>query len=374
MATIGIGGAIMIARNSFRFFIVISLGFILQSSCREETPVQQIIRPVRYMEVSSTQGGYVRTFSGVAQSGTESKLSFKVPGTIKDIAVQVGDRVREGDIIGELDSSDYKIKVQQAEAALDRAQAQERNAGVSYDRVRTLYEKKSASKAALDAARMAAEASQAEVQTLERQLELARAQLEYCRITAPLSGAIAEVHVETNENVQAGMPIVLLTSGSQIEVRTSIPEILISQIEQEEKVTVEFDAIPKKRFEATITEIGVQSTAVATTFPVILRLDQPDPDIRAGMAATISFLFKLEDGRIRFLVPSFAVGEDREGRFVYLVEPIPEEEGYGIVRRRTVIVGELTADGMEVLEGLQDGDRIVTAGISRIADGQKVKM
>ena len=85
-------------------------------------------------------------------------------------------------------------------------------------------------------------------------------------------------------------------------------------------------------------------------------------------------LFQLDtaDQRERVLVPAVAVGEDREGRFAFVVEP--GEEGIGIARRRTVDVGDLTAEGLEVLEGLNDGEIVVTAGISRIADGQQVRL
>ena len=353
--------------------VALCAGTLLLTACQEDVPPQEIIRPVRYLEVSSTQGHYTRTFSGVAQSGTESRLSFRVPGTIRAVAVQVGDTIRAGDLIAELNPYDYELRVQQAESALARAEAQARNARIGYARVRTLYERKSTSKADLDAARMASEASDAEAQAQRRQLELARSQLGYCRITAPSDGAIAEVNVEVSENVQPGMPVVLLTSGSQIEVRTSIPEILITQIEEESAATVRFDAVPDKEFAATISEIGVM-TGMATTYPVILLVNQPDPDIRPGMVATASFQFKLEDERIRFLLPSHAVGEDRQGRFVFLVDPIPDEDGFGLIRRQAVVTGELTANGMEVLEGLQSGDRVVTAGVNRIVDGQKVKI
>ena len=139
-------------------------------------------------------------------------------------------------------------------------------------------------------------------------------------------------------------------------------------------MSIEFDAIPDKEFNAAVTEVGVKSTALATTFPVTLRLEKADPDIRAGMAATVVFRFVSKDERERFLVPSASVGEDREGRFVFCVEPLPEEEGYGIVRRKPVVIGELTAEGMEVFEGLTDGDLVVTAGVTRIVDGQKVKL
>ena len=80
------------------------------------------------------------------------------------------------------------------------------------------------------------------------------------------------------------------------------------------------------------------------------------------------------DERERFIVPSQAVAEDRQGRFVFVVEPIAEEAGFGTVLRKSVTVGELTAEGIQIFEGLADGDLLVTAGVSRIVEGQKVRI
>ncbi len=189
-----------------------------------------------------------------------------------------------------------------------------------------------------------------------------------------MSGAIAQVIAEKNENVQSGKTVVTLTSSSKIEVEVSIPEILISLVKGGDKVTVTFDAIPAREFIATITEVGVTSTGTGTAFPVTVQLDGSDPDIRPGMAAVAAFLFESRDSRERFLLPTVAVGEDRRGRFVYVAEPLPDEPGHALAHRRTVTVGELTADGLEVFEGLTEGELVITAGISRITEGQKVRI
>ena len=364
----------MKARKHIKFSLVVMFTPLLFSICGGPEQVQEVLRPVRYMTAAPTQGSFARTFAGVAQAGTESKLSFRVPGIIRSVAIEVGDRVRSGQLIAELDPNDYELRLQQTEASLLQGRAQARNADASYERIRALYEKRSASQSDLDSARMAFEAAGASVQALEKQKELSRMQLSYTKLTAPVDGAIAEVNVEVNENVQAGMPVVLLTSGTQIEVRVSIPENLISLIEEEKEVSIDFDAIPDKRFPGRVSEVGVKSTGMATTFPVILQLIQVDSAIRAGMAASAEFRFQIDDDRVRFLVPSEAVGEDREGRFVFLVEASAGQPGQGIDRRRSVMVGEMTEYGMEIFEGLEDGDMVVTAGISQIIDGQTVKI
>jgi multidrug efflux system membrane fusion protein len=347
----------------------------LMFSCgKKEEVKQEIIRPVRYMQAYSTGGTRVRTFSGVTQAGLESNLSFRVHGTLHRIAVKVGDEVKPGELLAQLDPSDYELQVQQAEAALTSARAQARNADANYTRIRTLYENNSASKSELDGVRAASESATASVQSAEKQLELARLQLSYTTLEAPNGGDIARVNVEVNENVQAGQPVIMLTSGTQTEVRVSIPEVLIAQIREGEKVQVSCDAVPDKEFRATVLEVGVAATGIGTTFPVTVRFDERPEMIRPGMAANVSFLFESEDERERFIVPSHAVIEDRGGRFVFRVEPIRGEEGFGTIHRTSVTVGDLTAEGLEIFEGLRDGDLVITAGVSRITDGQKVRI
>jgi RND family efflux transporter MFP subunit len=136
-------------------------------------------------------------------------------------------------------------------------------------------------------------------------------------------------------------------------------------------VRVTFDAIPGEVFPASVTEVGVV-TGMSTTYPVTVRLQEADPDVRPGMAAEVAFRFGSPDDKERFLVPPIAVGEDRMGRYVFLVEE--EAEGFGVTRRRPVTVGELREEGIEVLEGVSDGDLLVVAGISKIVDGMKVKL
>lgn len=340
-------------------------------ACRREEQPENVLRPVRFQQVYSTGGNRVRSFSGTARAGVESRLSFKVSGTIRNLPVQVGDSVRAGQLIADLDPQDYRVQAQEAEAALAQANAQARRAQAEYERVRLLWENNNASKSDLDAARAASESAEATVAAQEQNLEAARLRLSYTRLTAPVAGSVAAVNVEVNENVQPGQEIVLLTSGSQLEVEVGVPEVLISQIETGEEVTVTFDALPGRSFSARTTEVGVAATGMGSTFPVRAVLSESDPDIRSGMAAEIAFLFETPGQREVYLVPPVAVGEDRDGRYVFVVEP--GEPGQGIVRRRAVEVGDLTAEGFEVFEGLSDGDRVVTAGLSKIEDGQVVR-
>ncbi len=408
----------MIRNFHFKLFCVTVFIATLFVGCgKDEEVAEEVIRPVRYEQVFASGGDRVRTFSGQARASVESKLSFKVAGTVQKVQVNVGDKVKAGQVIAVLDPEDYKLQVQSAEASLTQAQAGERNANANYQRVRLLYENQNASKSDLDGARANHESNKALVSASEKQLELARLQFGYTKLIAPVNGDVATVEVEVNENVSAGIPIVLITAGSKLEVEVAVPEVLIVQVSEGAIVTVTFDAIPDRDFSARVTEVGISSTGVATTFPVTVLLDAKDEAVRAGMAAEVAFNFESSNKKEHVIIPPVAVSEDRQGRLIYITdsesvskkekvligqlsdegyeifsqlyngEIITENgkdhfvyvvksggEGMGTIHRKNVEIGELTASGIEVLEGLEDGDLVVTAGVSRIQDGQKVKV
>jgi len=349
--------------------ILLSLLFI---ACGEEEATEEIIRPVRYQEVIIGGSGRLRSFSGTAKAGIESKLSFKVSGTLKDINVKVGDVVKRGRLIATVDATDYSIKVKEAEAGLKETESQELNAKNNYERAKSLYETNSISKSELDAARAQFESTKAAVERMKSSLQYARLQLSYTRLVAPIDGTIAEVPAEINENVNAGKHVVTITSEGEAEVEISMPEVLISKIKTGKEVTITFDAIKDKTFTGKVSEVGVSTGGFSTTYPVKITLDEEDTLIRPGMAAKVIFNFEDSDDLNRIIVPLATVGEDSEGRYVFTVTP--DAEGNGMVSKVRVIVGELTGGGLEIIDGLLNGDLIITAGVTRIQDGQKVKL
>jgi RND family efflux transporter MFP subunit len=341
--------------------------------CAEQAPPEQTLRPVRTVQVFHTGVERVRSFSGTARAGQESRLSFRVRGTVEVLSVKLGDRVRAGQVLARLDPQDYQLRVEDAEASLARIRAEVRNAEANYARIRDLYENNNASLTDLDASRAAFESTTAALESGEKKLEQARLQLSYTRLEAPTAGAISEVPVEVNENVQPGQTVAVLTAEARPEVEIGMPEVFISRVQEGQLVEVTFDALGARRFDATVTEVGVTSTGLATTFPVKARLDRDEPDVLPGMAAEVHFRFAAEGEGDRIEVPAFAVGEDRDGRYVFVVEE--GGEGIGRAVRREVTVGSLTAEGgLEILRGLTDGERVITAGVSRIQDGREVRL
>lgn len=348
------------------------LGGLVAACGAEPEASTPTLRPVRVEEVVISEGSVDRSLAAVVQAGVESRLSFRVSGSVARLDVRVGDRVRSGQVLARLDPTDFELRVEEAKAALAQAEASLRRVEADFDRVRALYENNNASKAELDASRAAAESAVAQANAVTKQLEQAGQQLGYASLRAPADGAIASVSIEVNENVQAGQVICLLIAAGQPEVVVPVPEGMIAAVEKGQQVSVEIPALPGQTFIAEVTEVGVSLTGGAATYPVKARLVGATVGIRAGMAAEVTFKWTDGGGEVRLFVPGVAVGEDRDGRFVFVLRP--GEAGVGTVERRAVRVGVASAAGVEIAAGVAAGELVVTAGVRRLSDGMRVRV
>jgi RND family efflux transporter MFP subunit len=337
--------------------------FLLLTACKEPEP-HEVIRPVNVVTVKSPEETRQRTFSGTAKASQESKLSFKVSGTIIYMPVDVGTKVDEGEVLAQLDPLDYQLEVEQAAAEHQRTQARERNARANYDRVRQLYETRTASKTDLDNARAEAEALLAQVAGKQKELSLAERRLDYTTLEAVTDGSIAEKLAEVKENVQPNQPVLTMIAGTQPEVDIQMPETMIGHITPGMIASVKFPALGGEILQGQVIKIGVATTGATTTFPVTLLIADPRREVRSGMTAEVVFL---APGKETVRVPSIAVEADLDGSYVYLVEN-------DTVVRRPVIVGELLGNDMEILEGLEGGEQLVVAGLKSLTPGQTVSI
>ncbi len=341
--------------------------------CRApEAEMEEVIRPVRHLVAEPTSASRARIYSGTSKSALESRLSFKVSGTVEALPISIGDQLEKGRLIARLDDSLLELQAQQSEANLIQAQASLRNAEAGYQRVRGLYAGNNASRDDLDTARAAAESAQAQVKAAEKQLELAQLNVSYSRLYAQTDCTVASIEVEVNENVSPGSPIATVTCGSALEVELAVPESLIGELSKGIPATVRFDAVRDRTFSGTVSEVGVAAGSGAT-FPVTVAILGEHPELRSGLAAEVRFDLATGEQKELYLVPLSAVVEDGGEKFVFLAVPDGGGE-LAMIERRPVQVGELTDLGLEILGGLSPGDRVVTAGTSVIREGLKVKL
>lgn len=359
---------------SFRTGNVILLaGLLGVTACGQtDAPSEEQLRPVRYISVSDASVFRNRSFSGTSKSSRESRLSFKVSGTVVSTPVQIGQRLKAGDLIAEINSDSYVLQVQQAQASLVEAQANDRKAAADYQRAKGLYANDNASLNDLDAARAQAESFGAMVASAGKALEIARLNLSYTKLTADTECSIASLDIEVNENAQAGEQVAAVSCGDIFEITTNLPESLIGLVDNSTPVSIDFSSIPNREFNGVITEISVASASGSAGFPVVIRIVEKDPALRSGLTANVNFKFdSAAASGAGVVIPVSAVINDPDGTFVFIAEP-SGAQGEATVTRRPVDVGELSQYGIEIVDGVSVGDFVITAGVSVIREGQRV--
>lgn len=363
---------VMKTRGFTNILLVVLLSLTGCEDSNSKTEIPKELRPVKYITVQPHNTGLARTFSGVSKAQYEASLSFRVSGVIKKMNVKVGDILKSGDLIAILDKLPSELEEQKARASLAQSQADRRNGESKYQRVKELYENNNASKSDLDSARASVESFRAQVRSSKKSLKLAQLDLEYTSLKTNHNCMVAEIFKEENENIKAGDPIASVTCGKKNEVEILVPEKLIANIQKGMKATIEFDSIVNAKFQATVSEVSISSNS-GVTYPVILTIDNQKRELRSGLTAEVRFMFSEKESATNMYLPPFAIGEDSKGRYVFVLENA-NKAGEAVVRRQDVKIGELTSEGLEIIDGVKQSQKIVTAGISVIHDGMIVKV
>lgn len=366
-------------RWSFGTFSTVStlgtVGVVLVASLLgcAEPPVETepAPRPVR-TDTAVLESSIRQTIAGVTKTRVDSRLSFRVSGTIVSLPVEVGQEVNVRQVLARLDPSDFELEVERAQAALAQVQAGLRQADAEYERVRGLYESDNASLSDLEAARASADSFRAQEDAARKALEQGRRQVSYTTLRAPESGRVAALLKEINELTSPGETVVRLTAGSLPEVEIAVPDVTIPLIRIDMPAQVRLTAVPGETFPGKVSEVGVATAEGATTYPVTVVLDDADSRIRPGMAADVVLALQ-DSSEAAVTVPVVAVGEDTTGTFVFVVAG--QSDGVATVERRDVTLGALTGPGrIRVLRGLEEGATVVTAGVRRLQNGMKVRV
>ncbi len=338
----------------------------LIGGCSEPPPPAQAetVRPVKSFLIDSAAGNGTRTFPARIDAGRRAELSFRVAGKLKELPVKEGDRVTEGQLVAALDPTDLKIVYTDRKARYDKA---ERN----FDRAQELIKKGNISKMDYDKL-------EAEFKSADAALQAARQDLDYTRLTAPFSGVVARRYIETFEEIQAKQTILDLQDISELEVKFDVPESLLRSLKGDDTtrerlgVTASFDNLPGSAFPLTFREVSTKADAKTQTFQATYAMPQvKEANILPGMTASVTLdLSRFQLGDSLHRVPASAiVGDDDLAPRAWVID-----EQQMTVSPRPVKVGRLLGEEIEVLEGLQAGDRIVTAGTPFLVDGMKVRL
>lgn len=336
--------------------IFVLLLMCIWSACRNESTGEQAPDKVLNVTVSPVQMlEYTNPVRATGFLGTTKamKLSFKTGGILKRLPVKEGQKVRKGEVLAELDLSEIQAQVNQARIGLEKAERDLTRAGNLYrDSVVTLEQ----------------------FQNAESACELARSQkqvadfnLLHSSIKAPANGTVQKLLAETNEVLGAGYPVLLFASTeNDWVVRTTLTDKDIVKLALGDSGRVYMDAFPGRVFRGEINELGSVADPVTATYEAELLIHEAHPQFRTGFICRAE-LFPGERSR-SLVVPieSLVDASDRSASvFVY-------EQGKALKRR--LRIGAILNEQVEVLEGLGEGELVITEGARFLVGDEQVNV
>ena len=303
-------------------------------------PAAQVVRPS------------VVTASGVVEPRMTVDVAFQVPGKVAAVGPDDGDFVRQGQLLAELDPTDYRLAVEQTAALAEHAAAER-------DRHRPLLA--SGSIAPNDMERMESAARQSAAAAA-----LARKRLADARLLSPISGRVARRAIERGGTVAAGQVAFTLVDLDVVQVRIGVPEADVDAVRAGQPASVRLPAFREASFAGRVTSVGVAADPTTRSYAVEISVPNRAHRLRGGMVAEAT----VQTGqRVRALtVPAPAIVRAADGgTVVYVLDP-----GTSRVHRRRVTVGAMHEDAIEIDTGLAAGDVVVVAGQLRVRDGSLV--
>jgi RND family efflux transporter MFP subunit len=314
-------------------------------------------------------------------------LAFQVPGLLAKIPVKEGERVSKGALIAQLRQDEFQARLQAMQGQLDQARAQLgaaesrlTNAKTESERYGRLVDSSAVSRSDFDAAQTtytAAQegynAQQATVRSLEGRMTEAKLQVGDSTLRAPYDGVVAQRLVDEGQNITPNSPVVRFQNVNDIDIVVDVPESFIaddirsSAIQQS---VAELSVAPGRQFPVHVKEVAQIADPKTQIFEVRFSMKTP-PGITAlpGMTANVTVTTRRARGRNnRLLVPIAAVAKQDTGEQVVWVLGSDQT-----VHRRPVSMGAPTESQIEIMSGLQPGDRIVVAGAPFLREGMKVR-
>ena len=330
-----------------------------------------VVRPLKTLVLGAETTTLVEEYPAKVAAGEEVVMAFEVGGTLTELPVKEGDRVKKGQLLAKLDPRNARNQLDAAEAELKRAEAQR-------DRMRIAAEAKAVSLQELSNA-------EASYDVAAAQRNIQKKALEDTELKASFNGIIAQVPVKNFETVQAKQPIATLQDLTDIEIQASLPEARIARLRvakpgdvgKQHKFSASFDFLPARQFELKFKEFSVQADALTQTFTAKFQMASPgDVTLLPGMSGTLRIEAAdngTEEIPTGFEVPLDAVPVDEVGQY-YVWRVVAAEGDVFRVERRNVTVGPMTLNRVLVTGGLEKGDRVALAGVHILKEGAQVRL
>ncbi|MEM8878119.1 MAG: efflux RND transporter periplasmic adaptor subunit [Pseudomonadota bacterium] len=328
--------------------------------------------------MSAGQESTVRRYPGVLEPGEVNVLSFEVGGKLGRLDLSVGERVDNGAVLAQLDSAQFQSAVQQRSAAAEAVRVRLVQAEEDLTRSETLLERGAVTRVRRDEDRTRVQELQAELTQAEQSRVQAEEDLSDTVLTAPFDGIVSALEVDSFATVSAGQTVLSVYEATDFEVSFFVSFDVASRLVVGTPAKVRLADDPSIVLDAVVSELGERADTVSS-FPVVVKLSETVALMKAGMAVEVAFEFEVP-GASGFLIPISAAiseGEIPEDAGPNSVIPVPVfvfDPETSTVERRMVTFAGLRENNLVVIEGLEEGERVASKGVSFLREGMKVKL
>ena len=355
-------------RDSMNQRVIATIGALLIgtaviSGCGSEKPTEDTSLKVRTITIGEESGTTSAGYAGTIHNKTETNLAFQIGGRVLNKFVNVGDSVQAGQVIAQINSSDTAAQVQKSEGDVKSAQSAFELAETNAKRYRELYAQQAISRLQLDQAENQLNVASAQLQQAQAGLNLSSNQSSYTTLTAPDTGIITALNLESGQVVAAGQNVGTLAAGHDPEAVIALPEQELSKIHVGSPANVTFWALPNVMVQGVVREISPVPDPVARTYTVKIALQNPPREVQLGMTVNVN-LATTDTSHIT--IPLTALVKDSSGNnAVYIIR----DKKAHLVPIKT---GDFAQNSVIVTSGLAKGDIVITAGTQQLQEGTAV--
>ena len=329
-------------------------------------------RPVRLERVAATDSARERSLPGIIKASAETALSFRVGGPLTEVNVVLGEQVKKGDVLMQIDPRDFKDRIASLEAQLSGVMAMQQNAQQNYKRIANLYKEKVAPQSDFDHTKSVLDSAKANVKGLNAQLQIAKHALADTSLVAPYDGTVTEQLIENHEMIGSGDIVLRFHNIQFLEVTVNVSEndVIQSSAQNGLNARVSFPAVPGKSFPASLKEWSSNADQITRTYGVTFEFAAPQElKVLPGMSATIT----IDDaqGETSVLaVPVSSLTPGVNGGSVLWIY----DEKKGNAKKRNVTTGDLVgASRVVIQEGIFEGELVVLSGSRLIYENLPLK-
>jgi len=338
-------------------------GSVLLVACSPPPKSQEPVRAVKILQVGAIDLTPSVSYAGEVKARVESRLGFRVGGKLVARRVELGQQVRAGQLLAEIDPQDYRLSADAAKAQLSAAQTNRDLAAADYKRFKELRDKEFISSAELERRDSNLKAAQAQFEQAQAQFAGQGNQLSYSKLVADQAGVVTGIDAEVGQVVSAGMPVVRLAQSGQRDVMFAVPEDKVSQLRVGQAVQVKLWGAEKAQ-SASIHEIAASADPVTRTFAVRAALSNAQTAL--GSTATVTVNSSAVDASA-ITLPTTAIRQEGGKTMVWVLDT-----GNMTLRAQTIEVENIQGNDVVVKSGLQVGQQVVSAGVHVLSPGQKV--